>query len=301
MNKLEENPLVSVVAICHNHAAFVVETLDSIKNQTYPNIQLIIINNKKDECEPLIKDWIAVNNVKCEFIQNERLLNVSQNCNLGLSRAEGKYFQMISADDVMLPEKIEKQVNLFENSQDEKLGCVFSNFYKFDENGKYIERNVDLNKKLVSDNFKKQLIKSSTISAPTALLKKEVIDKVGRYDDSVIVEDYYMWLELLRNGYSFAAVNEPLVRYRVLSNSLYQTRSLVFFESMLKIYERNLALFKGENNGAIFYAINMYRRYGGKFGFGRMVNLMIELRCYNLYYLIRAMIEPSYSNLIKNK
>ena len=108
-------PLISVIAVCHNHGPYVIQTLDSIRNQTYPNIELIIINNRKDECEGIIRNWIAEQNVKCTFIQNEQAKSITANLNYGLNHVSGVYFQGISCDDVLIKEKIEGQEIAFRN------------------------------------------------------------------------------------------------------------------------------------------------------------------------------------------
>src|SRR6185312_5660911 len=105
MKEIREFPSVSIIAICHKHAAYVIETLDSIRNQTNSNIELIIINNVKDECEKIITDWTQKYQVNYLFIQNEQPKTVTKNCNIGLAYCTGKYFQVISCDDVLLPQK----------------------------------------------------------------------------------------------------------------------------------------------------------------------------------------------------
>src|SRR6185437_10294181 len=182
---IKEYPLVSIFAVCHKHALYVIETLDSIHKQTYPNIELIIINNLKDDCEEIINDWIQKQQVDCLFLQNGKPKTVTQNCNIGLAHCNGKYFQLISCDDVLFPQKIEKQVNLFE-TLDEKYACVYSDVNYMDENGLINTKETLQEKKqkkwgtalFPSGNLKYELSLLSFIPAPSVLHKTEIIKKL---------------------------------------------------------------------------------------------------------------------------
>jgi len=243
--------LVSIVAICHKHAAYVIETLDSIRNQTYADIELIIINNLKDDCESIINDWIQKYEVNCLFIQNDQPKTVTQNCNIGLAHCNGKYFQAISCDDVLLPQKIEKQVQLFANL-DDSYACVYSDLIYIDENGLINTKETVQEKKqkkwgtelFPSGNLKNELSLLSFIPAPSVLLKTQIIKEINGYDEKYLFEDWPLWIKLCKNNYQFKGVNEPLVKWRLVPGSLgSNSKNYAALDSLIDFYADNVDFF----------------------------------------------------------
>jgi len=285
MKETKEFSLVSIIAICHKHADYVIETLDSIRNQTYSNIELIIINNVKDECESIIQSWIKKYEIKCVFIQNERQKTLTQNCNIGLSNCNGKYFQIISCDDVLLPQKIEKQVDLFE-TLDEKYACVYSDLIYIDENGITDTKETLQEKKqkkwgtalCPSGNLKNELSLLSFIPAPSALLKTEILKKINGFDEKYLFEDWPMWMKLCKNKYQFTAVNEPLVKYRLIPGSLgSNSKNSAFSHSLIDFYADNIDFFN-------------FRFRNTFLNFNSAVN-SVDFKLKNLFLLIKVIIK----------
>lgn len=231
---MEAKPLVSIIAICHNHAPYVVETLDSIRNQTYPHIELVIINNLKDECEGIIRNWIDKHGVECTFIQNEQPLNVSQNMNLGLANINGVYFQGISCDDVLMPYKIELQVGVF-NSGSNELILVHGSSLLINENGNKIRENKVVQDKSPRNYFKDIFVISFFIDATTVLIKTEVVKLVGGYDESIAVEDFQMWLLLSKDlSHKFYSLGDVILsKRRILGSSMTRTQNLIEYRSLV--------------------------------------------------------------------
>ena len=132
-------PLVSIIAICHKHSKFILDTLNSIKNQTYQNIELIIVNNVKDECENIILNWIDENDFINPpiFIQNDEIKTITQNCNLGLNTCTGVYYQPLACDDILVLNKIEVQVAQFK-ILDDRYACVNGNSLDINEEGELL-------------------------------------------------------------------------------------------------------------------------------------------------------------------
>ncbi|GIV35627.1 MAG: hypothetical protein KatS3mg032_0006 [Cyclobacteriaceae bacterium] len=287
---VEGKPLVSVIAICHNHARFVVETLDSIRLQTYPNIELIIINNLKDECEEIINDWILINKINVRFIQNESTLNTSENVNLGVNHSSGKYLQIISCDDIILPSKIECQVKVFESLLND-CACVFSDYQKIDERGMPISnRNHYLGLKdryFLPEEMQKILSRKPFVALHASLIRRSAFIESGGVNPKYEIEDYYLWLLLTSRGYSFYLHNRTFVKYRILRNSLWNSRGLKLIEKNLLIrlefleflYKNNTKNFKG-----LFYSITHYIRAGGNFSEKRFLEVMKAINFYSKKY-----------------
>jgi len=246
-------PLVSIIAICHRHAQYVLQTLDSIRNQTYENVELIIINNVKDDCEPLIRKWIVDHQVDCEFIQNEAVLSLTKNCNLGISRSSGSLIKPISCDDVLLPDLIYLQVKMLNSVSGVKAGLCYSDMVFIDQNDKPLPGHASFMTKLKkslpnftqsgSFDYRQLLSATNPIPAPSVLYVKSAIAEVGGFDEDIDIEDYSMNLALFAHGFKFLFVDKVLVHYRVLDGSLSTVfRKEKFYQNynMLKEYRHIL-------------------------------------------------------------
>src|ERR1035438_3501558 len=104
---MPDTPLVSVVTCSYNNSKYIIETLDSIKNQTYPNIEIVIVEDcSTDNSAELINEWLLTYKGLYKFIRHEVNMGGSIPANVGLASSSGKYYSAIDTDDMMLPEKI---------------------------------------------------------------------------------------------------------------------------------------------------------------------------------------------------
>jgi len=134
---MQNNPFVTVICLCYNQEAFVVESLNSVLNQSYPFIELIIVDDfSTDNSKKTISTWLK-NNPNVYFIANETNLGITKSFNRALQLAKGEYVIDLAADDVLLPECIEKQINAFTNSSFKNLGVVYGNAELISENGSF--------------------------------------------------------------------------------------------------------------------------------------------------------------------
>ena len=120
-----KTPLVSIVCLSFNHVNYVADAIDSVLNQTFKDYELILIDDAStDGTQDVLKDYISRNpHVKCSLIQE----NIG-NCkafNLGLQVAEGKYIIDLSADDMLLPDRLEFQIEAFEKLDDSYAMCFY--------------------------------------------------------------------------------------------------------------------------------------------------------------------------------
>lgn len=248
-HQVSEQPLVTIIAICHNHALYVTETLDSIRNQTYPNIQCIIINNlENDGSKEVIETWIEKYQYPARFIQNQNPLSITKNLNIGLQYAEGTYFQCIACDDILMPMKIEWQVEVFENASD-KVACVYGDALYIDE-GSIVTTDETLQEKkqarwglekFAEGSLSTEISRLAYIPAPTVLLRTSSVIQIGGYDESFIFEDWPLWVTLTQNGFLFIPVKSPVVKYRILSTSLGNDHAnIAYLNSLLAFYKKNI-------------------------------------------------------------
>src|SRR5580704_8434369 len=101
------NPLVSMIVVCYNQSRFVVETLESVKAQTYKPTQLVIIDDcSLDDSVTVIENWLRKNRIDCTFVRHKKNQGICKTVNEALSLARGKYLSPIASDDIWLPDKI---------------------------------------------------------------------------------------------------------------------------------------------------------------------------------------------------
>jgi glycosyltransferase involved in cell wall biosynthesis len=218
------NPLVSIICLCYNHAAFVREAVESVLKQSYSPLQIILADDAStDGSVPEIK------NLKAEYPQLELLLlpkNVG-NCkafNSAFKLANGKYVVDFATDDVMMPERIQKQVAQFERL-DESVGVVFTDAVYIDATGTVFRHHYDylFSKKLLSTipqgDVYQDLLQRYFIASPTMLVRKKVLDEINGYDESLTYEDFDFWIRSSRN-YKYFFLDEKLTMIRRRHTSL---------------------------------------------------------------------------------
>lgn len=221
-----QKPLVSIICLCYNHEQFVVESLNSVLNQSYKNIELIIADDcSTDSSEKTIKNWLE-NYPDIQFISNETNLGNTKTFNKALKIAKGNYVIDLAADDILMPDCVEKQIDTFINSDQEKLAIVYGNAEIIYENNKhlryYYEVNAEkkvLKKPATGDIYSSILSQSSMICSVASMVKREVLDELKGYDENLAYEDLDLWIRTARN-YNFEFIDSVLIQKRELENSL---------------------------------------------------------------------------------
>jgi glycosyltransferase involved in cell wall biosynthesis len=216
-------PLVSIICLSYNHERFVREAIESVLHQTYPNIQIIVVDDAStDESVNEIKKIIGDRNVECLFLK-ENLGNCAA-FNRGLALAKGEYIVDFATDDVMMPERIARQVTFFQ-SLDESYGVVFTDAEYIDANGKIFRNHYEylfqqrLLDRVPQGDVYRDVLTTYFIAAPTMLVRKKVFDAIGGYDEQLAYEDFDFWVRSSRI-FKYGLLNEKLTRVRRLRKSL---------------------------------------------------------------------------------
>ena len=219
-----KEPLVSIVVITYHSSKFIEETLNSIYNQTYPNIELIITDDcSKDNTIEICKNWLEKHPdrfIHSTIITSETNQGIPANCNKGYDIAQGEWIKAIAGDDCLYPHAIEKYM---EAAKEHDFSICFSSMdvYKntFQQENIIIPHwspipNIRYNLTTAEEQFKLLTI-TNQIFAPAVIMKKELYHEVGKYDEEIkLCEDWPMWLKITRKGYRFHYIDEPLVMYR---------------------------------------------------------------------------------------
>ncbi|NNH38956.1 glycosyltransferase family 2 protein [Acinetobacter terrae] len=210
-------PLVSVIIACYNHEKFVQDSILSVINQSYKNIELIVIDDgSKDSSVERIKEMILLCEqrfTRFEF-RNRPNKGLSATLNEALEWCKGEYLSPQDSDDIMLPNKIEKQVKLL--SDNKKIVAVSGSIYLIDEENKNIgeERIIELH----LYDFKSIILNEHRIFCPAQMIRAVHLKKIGGYKDGLIIEDWYMWLKLAEIG-DLLVVPDFFAKYRQHDNN----------------------------------------------------------------------------------
>lgn len=220
MNNL---PLVTIGAINYNNAKFVMETLESIRAQSYPNIELVIVDDcSTDNSAEIIDTWLKHYEKPFKYIRHEQNLGICATCNDVIKFSSGKYISTIATDDIMMPYKIALQVDLLKQS-DNTVGAVYSDAYLINEDsslmkGLFIERYRCFATKPTGFIYE-NLIESNFLPAMSLMVKKECYNEVGFFDEDLVFEDYDMWLRISKK-YKILYSEYISAKYRIRNNSL---------------------------------------------------------------------------------
>lgn len=224
--------LVSVVIPCFNHAQFVAETIESVINQDYARIELIVIDDgSSDDSVAVIEAWVARCEARFErfaFLARENR-GVAVTLNEGLAWCAGEFVCPIASDDVMLANKISRQLAEFAACDGSVVG-VYGGEIVIDANGQVI-RKRDYPRCYYR--FEDVFLRYAFLSAPSAMFRLAALRAVG-YRPGLVVEDWFMSLRLLADGGVFLNTGELLVKKRLHENNV-SWRYEAIWQSSLQI------------------------------------------------------------------
>lgn len=215
-----KNSFISVIVPTYNRADLISETIESILNQTYKNFELIIVDDgSTDNTEEVIRKF---KDSRIKYIKTDNWGGPARPRNIGIKKAKGEYIAFCDDDDIWLPEKLEKQIRVFQISNETAMlytrfktieGDVISNRI-FPENGKY-----------KSGNIFKSLYLRSFIACSSVVVKRSVLDQVGLFDTDpnlIAIEDTDLWLRIALKYIVKCTDDLPLLIYRIQSQRISQ-------------------------------------------------------------------------------
>ncbi len=218
------SPLVSVICLCYNHSRFVKEAVESVLNQTYQNIQLILVDDASTDNSVDVIRQILETNPSIEFIPITQNMGNCKAFNRGLAKAKGEYIIDLAADDIMIPGKIERQVNHF-LLLPESYGVVFTDAVYVDEWGNYLRDHFQylFKKKLIDQvpqgDVYAKVLSTYFIPSPTMMVRASVFESLMGYDENLAYEDFDFWIRSSRN-FNYSFLNEKLMKIRRTKKSM---------------------------------------------------------------------------------
>lgn len=208
-----KTPLVTVLMPVYNVEDYIIESLSSIINQTYRNLEILVINDAS--IDRTLEKVQSFNDERIRIINNEQNKGIPYTRNVGLKEAHGKYIALMDSDDISYPERIEKQVQFMESNLDIDVVGTFYQVFGGTLNGGIFKRKVK-SKYITPLDLKIKFLFNCAIHNPTSMLRKDTINKYElRYNtDYFVVQDYDLFVQISKFG-KLAILPEVLYKYRV--------------------------------------------------------------------------------------
>ncbi len=215
---------VSVIVPTYNRAGLISETIDSILNQTYKNFELIIVDDgSTGNTEEVIRKF---EDSRIKYIKTDYSGVPARPRNIGVKKAKGEYIAFCDDDDMWLPEKLEKQIRIFQIS---KETAMLYTRYKTIEDGVITNKIFPENGNYKSGDIFKSLYLRSFILCSSAMVKRSVLDQVGLFNTDpnlITCEDADLWLRIALKHNIKCTDDLPLTIYRLHSQSISQGFSI---------------------------------------------------------------------------
>jgi len=185
------NPKVSVIIPTYNRAAYLAEALNSVLSQTYKDFELIVIDDgSTDNTKEIVKKFSG--EIRYFYQKNQ---GVSAARNVGIINSNGEFVSFLDSDDLWEKKKLERQIDFFDKNKEAKV-CYTDEVWI--RKGKRVNQ-MKKHAKYSGDVFKKSL-PLCIISASSVMIKREVLNIVGLFDESLLVcEDYDLWLRISKD------------------------------------------------------------------------------------------------------
>lgn len=227
-------PLVSILIPCYNVEKYVEESLRSILNQTYKNIEIITIDDcSKDNTFDILQNLSKEDN-RIKVVRNEENLKLIATLNKGISLCNGDYIARMDADDISLPSRIEEEVKfLEENKEYDIVSCQFYAFPSEHPNKKSLHHNP-----IHYDELQAYLLFKSGICHPAVMIRKRVFSELGlKFEKEYLhVEDYALWSKAVYLT-KLANIDKPLLLYRVHQNQVSTLNEELQTQNKTKVFK----------------------------------------------------------------
>lgn len=204
-------PLVSVIVPTYKQEESLKKALESLANQTYDNIEIVLIDDNDNECfnekvKKIVDDFISVYpQIKLLYLINHPNLGSAKTRNRGIESCSGEYVTFLDDDDVYLPKKIERQI---ESMLKAKADYGITDLYLYNEKGKLVDKRV---RTYIKQTDCKTLmtyhLKYHLTGTDTMMFKKDYLIKIGGFDTQDLGDEYYLMEKAILSDGAFCYVS----------------------------------------------------------------------------------------------
>ena len=212
---------ISVIIPLYNHDELLIDALESIRLQTFDDIEIIVVDDGSDSDYTEIIDEFGM---AIKLVEHEQNKGAAAARNTGMDAARGEFFAFLDADDVWKPTKLEKQLDVFEKGEPD-LGLVYTGFNQHELDGTNWKRYPKAQGNIYVEELERDRIHPTS----TVMIRSDCIDQVGGFDPSLPSrQDYDLWIRI-STKYTVSFVNEILVEKYEQADSISKN-----FESRIK-------------------------------------------------------------------
>lgn len=204
-------PLVTIIMAAYNAEKTITKSIESVLEQTYENFELLVINDCSQDSTKEIVELFQQRDKRVKLIDNTINSGVSYTRHVGLLQANGEYISILDSDDSWNKDKLQKQIDLI-MLKNAKL--VFTGVSFIDENNVKKAWIMHVPETIVY----RKLLYQNMITNSSAIVEKSLYEQYESMGDQMH-EDYACWLKILRSGVIAFGIDEPLIEYRVSSQS----------------------------------------------------------------------------------
>ena len=234
---MKNNPLVSILIPTYNSVDFVEDTVRSIMNQTYTNIEIVIVDDSSTDGTMKILEKLSKEDKRIKLLQNKKNLGITDNMNNGIHKCNGKYIAILDGDDWAYPYRIEEQVKLMEKDEEVVLCAGYMDIC--DEN---LNVKTTRTYPLKDKEIRRAMVKYDPISHPSSMWRRDALLKTDLYSKNFpVCRDYDLIVRISEFG-KYKNIPKSLIKYRVRKESetgkrIRQTQLYSFYIQMKAVFE----------------------------------------------------------------
>lgn len=268
-------PLVSVIIPCYNHEAYIQECIQSVINQDYENIELIVIDDgSKDNSVIKIEQMLEQCKIRFEnfYFKTRENKGLCNTLNEALALCKGEYVSIIASDDKMTENKTRIQIEYALKNPD--VSSFYGEVQLIDNLGQLKEKK-DL--PLQYYNFEDIFMHKFILYAPTQMHKLKDLQEVGGFDPNVKIEDWDLWLRLTKMGKKILCIPEFLAYYRIHENNMSADLDFMFTElvKILNKYKDEVLFKKAKFNMVKQYKLKPIKKLSKLKYYSRKISYLI--------------------------
>lgn len=213
-----DSPWASVIVTCYNQASFVCEALASVVAQTYPKVELVVIDNAStDGSSTKIKEWMDARDFPIQFLPQTENVGICRAFNLGWRQSKGAFIIDLAADDVLAPDRVAVAMDALAQAG-EGVGVHYVDTQEISESGEPGPMFFGATEKMPQGWVYEQVVARYCISAPGMGYRRTLLEALGGYDESLHYEDFDVTVRAARHWKFLGSEESKVYKRRVLGS-----------------------------------------------------------------------------------
>lgn len=265
---MRNDETISVIIPTYNREHHILESLESVLNQTYENLEVIIVDDAStDNTEEVV---LSIKDERVKYHKLKENGKVAHARNIGVSLASSEVIAFHDSDDVCMKDRLEKQYNYLRNNTE--YGLIYSAILVKKGNQRAIFPPKNYSEKL-EGNIHKEILLSNTIDCPTIMMKKKIFEEVGGFDETYPNLSDWEFVIRVSEHHNIGYINEPLIESVLLDTGISSSRTNFYATRARMIATEKVRL---EKEGIFTQAIQQYLCDAEKEGMLEFAKLSIE-------------------------